>query len=413
MTIIHGKPNILERKKSFRLLQISLFFLLIQILPFASPGQVALSDEAEISMVNIGPYDAELWSSWGHCVIRVYDPEKNIDWVYDYGRFSFDQDNFYWNYALGTTYYKIGKFNNYPRMRNYFVSQGRSVREQVMNFTPEEVQKVFDRLEENNKPENQEYLYNYVYDNCATRLVSLVNEAAPGRVAYDSAFMTPGETIRDLMDKGLAKQPWGDLLIDLLLGLQIDKEADFDEYMMMPINVELAFAGASIDRDSVVNNLVKRTNIVSEPIPAPVDNGAFTPFNAFVILFFIVGFITNRDFKKMKRTRWIDGLLFTLVGFLGCVCCFLWFGTEHLSKYNFNILWAIPLHLPAIFLIRSERFQPFLTRYFRFTAVLYALILVFWALLPQPLHQSLIPLILTLVLRAFYISYDLSKKTGI
>ena len=386
-----------------------LFLVLAMMASFSAKCQIRLSDEARISMITFGPYDPELWSSWGHSMIRVYDPKQNIDWAYDYGRFSFDQENFYWNYALGKTYYSIGKVSDFQRVKARYAGQNRTIIEQVMNFTPAEVRKAFELLEINNLPENREYLYNYVYDNCATRLVDLVEQVAPGKVTIDPSFMKAGTTIRDLMDEGLEFQPWGDLVIDLFLGMQIDHEANQREYLMMPDYVRQSFAKSTIDRGRESVPLVKEELVLYQAKPEHLSNGIFTPFNVFVLLFFVVGFITNKNFKTLKRTKWIDDLLFTLVGFLGLICCFLWFGTEHLSKYNWNLLWAIPFHIPAIWMTRKEKYQPFLARYFRFTAVLYALLLLFWVILPQPIHQSLVPLILLLVLRAFYISYDLSR----
>ena len=382
--------------------------ILLTIIVAGAYAQFPLSDQAQISMVTIGPYDPELWSSWGHCGIRVHDPLRRLDWMYDFGRFSFEQESFYWNYAKGTTFYSIGRFDDYERIRTHYLAQNRWVYEQVMDFTPAEVQRVFNYLEENNKPENREYLYNYVYDNCATRLVDVVDEVLGDKVSYDQSFMQEGQTIRDLMDEGLEYQPWGDLLIDMLLGYQIDKEADFREYLMMPKYIQESFKGAIIDRDSVQVPLVRQA-IPYEAGSQELSNGLFTPFNTFVIVFFVVGLITNRNFKTQRRSKWLDALLFSVVGLLGFVMLFLWFGTEHLSKYNYNLIWAIPFHLPAIWLLLSERFRPFLVRYFRFTGVLYACVLVFWVLFPQNLHQALIPFILTLVLRAFYISYDVGK----
>ena len=386
-----------------------LFLVLAMMASFSAKCQIRLSEEARISMITFGPYDPELWSSWGHSMIRVYDPKQNIDWAYDYGRFSFDQENFYWNYALGKTYYSIGKVSDFQRVKTRYARQNRTIIEQVMNFIPAEVRKAFELLEINNLPENREYLYNYVYDNCATRLVDLVEQVAPGKVTIDPSFMKAGTTIRDLMDEGLEFQPWGDLVIDLFLGMQIDHEANQREYLMMPDYVRQSFAKSTIDRGRESVPLVKEELVLYQAKPEHLSNGIFTPFNVFVLLFFVVGFITNKNFKTLKRTKWIDDLLFTLVGFLGLICCFLWFGTEHLSKYNWNLLWAIPFHIPAIWMTRKEKYQPFLARYFRFTAVLYALLLLFWVILPQPIHQSLVPLILLLVLRAFYISYDLSR----
>ena len=145
------------------------------------------------------------------------------------------------------------------------------------------------------------------------------------------------------------------------------------------------------------------------PEPEEFKNGLLTPFNVFVILFFVVGFITNRNFKTGKRTKWIDTILFFFAGLVGLWVAFLWFGTEHLSKGNLNILWAIPIHVLVAFFISKARFNGFMRYYFKFTAYWYCLLLVMWALLPQPLHMSLVPFVLTMVLRAFYISYDLKK----
>ena len=69
---------------------------------FASASQnwpIKLSDKAQISVITFGPYQGELWSAFGHNGIRVYDPLLDMDWMYDWGRFNFEQPNFFWNFA--------------------------------------------------------------------------------------------------------------------------------------------------------------------------------------------------------------------------------------------------------------------------------------------------------------------------
>lgn len=383
-------------------------FVFITFSSLNAYSQIKLTEQAEIAVVTIGPYQGEVWSAFGHSGIRIYDPAKRIDWFYNYGLYDFEQENFFLNFAKGLLKYKVGVMK-YDRVQKFYISQNRYVKEQYLNLTLDEKQAFFDFMQNNVKPENAEYLYNYVYDNCATKIRDVAEELYPDRITFDLEYKEEGKTIRDLMDDYLDYQPWGEFGINLGLGSQIDKEATANEYMFLPEYVFNAFKGALIDRDSVEVPLVTKTVNVFESEEEPIINGLLTPLNAFILLFFIVGFITNRNFKTGKRTKWIDIMLFSLVGFAGCWVAFLWFGTEHLSKWNLNILWAIPLHLPIVFLMNMERFRTFMKYYFKIIAVGYCLLLVVWPLLPQPLGMPLVPLVLAMVLRAFYISYDLGK----
>ncbi|MFY0687976.1 MAG: DUF4105 domain-containing protein [Cyclobacteriaceae bacterium] len=389
-----------------------LFLLTIAIaLGTTAKGQSLfdLSDSAEISVITIGPYQGELYSAFGHSAIRVYDPQRNIDWVYDYGRFDFDQENFYLNFARGKMLYSIGLLKNFKRFRDYYAGEDRFVYEQVLNLEYVEKVDFFKFLENNNKPENRQYLYNYVYDNCGTKIREVVDTVVESEIIYDYSYVEEGKTIRDLMDDYLAFQPWGDLGIDLGLGMQIDHEAPADVYMFLPDYVFKAFATAKIQRDGGTLPLVKQSKVLYETQSEPDPIGMFTPFNTFLILFFVVGLVTNRNFKTGKRSHWLDIILFTAVGFAGWWFVFLWTGTEHLSKYNWNLVWGFPFYIPLVYFLNKEKWQPKLARVFRYLSVVLVLTLVFWGLIPQPLHFSLIPLVLALALRGFYISYDLSR----
>lgn len=372
-------------------------------------GNIQLSDEAEITIMTLGPYQGELYSAFGHSAIHLKDPAQNIDWVYNYGVFDFDQENFVWNFARGKMLYQLG-LARYPHFKNAYVRENRYIIEQVLDLTREEKQLVTDYLTENYAPENREYYYNYVYDNCATRIRKVLEESLPGQMRFYPDYMEEDKTIRDLMDDYLTYQPWGDWIIDIGLGQQIDKVASQQEYMFLPDYIYRAFEDARIMRDSVELPLVKETRNVYVPTPEEHSVGFFTPFNVFVILFFVVGFITNRDFKKQRRTRWIDPVLFTLPGLLGWWLVFLWFGTDHLSENNLNLLWAIPFHLPFAYLLGIRAFQKFLSYYFLAVSCWYVVLIVIWALLPQPLHNAILPLVITMALRGFYIRHDLKTK---
>jgi hypothetical protein len=387
-------------------------FSLVALLSFTNfwvSAQVRLSEKAEIAVVTIGPYQGEVWSAFGHSGIMISDSANNINWFYNYGLYDFEQENFILNFAQGLLKYKVGA-GYYDRVVQYYKSQNRSIVEQYLNLTLEEKQQFFDFLQKNVRPENAEYLYNYVYDNCATKIRDVAEELYPDRIQFDLGYAEKSKSIRNLMDDYLDYQPWGDFGIDLGLGQQIDQEADPYDYMFLPDYVQKAFDGATISRDSLVVPFVSETNIVYTPTHEEIKNTIWTPLNVFIVLFFLVGFVTNRNFKTGKRSKWIDVVLFSVVGFIGWWVAFLWFGTEHLSKWNLNILWAIPLHLPMAFFISSSKLRRFMKIYFKVIAYWYCLLLIVWAMLPQPLGMALVPLVLAMILRAFYIGYDFKKE---
>ena len=94
----------------FKLYFIVLVAILVMIQgSFGQERALELSPKASISVITFGPFQEELWSAFGHNGIRVYDPQSNIDWMYDWGRFDFEQTNFFWNFARGHMLYSMGR----------------------------------------------------------------------------------------------------------------------------------------------------------------------------------------------------------------------------------------------------------------------------------------------------------------
>jgi len=372
---------------------------------------IQLSEDSEISVMTMGAYQPELYSAFGHTAIRVFDPQNNMDYVYNYGVFDFNQKNFYLNFAKGKMIYKLG-MAYYEPFRDFYISQDRDVREQVLNLTQDQRQAVFAYLQNNHRPANRDYLYNYVYDNCASKIPDVLNAVVGDKLTYNESYMQPGKTIRDLMHDYLTYQPWGAWAIDIGLGAQIDKVADAKEFMFLPDYVLKALEAATIRTAGGQEALVKEMRVVYTSKNAPEEPGLFTPLNFFVLLFFVGGIITHRNMKSGKRTRWFDGLLFGFAGFAGIWLAFLWIGTAHLSKWNYDLLWAVPFHFMAVFALRKKSWVAFNHWYFKLTAVLHGLVLLSWGFLPEPMHMALVPFTLLLLIRAVYISYDLRRKAS-
>lgn len=377
---------------------------------FSTQAQnVQLSDHSEIVVMTIGPYQEELYSAFGHSAFRVMDSANNIDWVFNYGMFDLSQQNFYLNFAKGRMIYQLG-MSYYEPFRDIYANQDRRIREQYLNLTLTEKQQLFNFLQNNYLPENKEYYYNYVYDNCATKIRDVIEIILQERVVFDETKVLQGKTIHDLMQDYLSYQPWGAFMIAIGLGMQIDEEVPAYDYMFLPDYVFDAFAGATIRLDGIKIPLVKKTEIINIPDKTEVVIGWLTPLTFFIFLFFAVGFITHLDIKRGHRTRFIDGLLFGFSGTVGIWLVFLWSATSHLSTWNLDLLWAIPFHFPVVFMMRRKKWKPKLAMYFKIVWIWYAMLLVVWPMLPGHLNAALVPFTLLLLLRALYASWDLKKK---
>jgi hypothetical protein len=372
-----------------------LLWLLILITTF---GKAQLSEQANISVLTCGPYD-ELYSAFGHSAFRIHDPVNNINVACNYGTFDFNQPNFYLNFALGNNFYKLS-IQDYQRFEDLYIYENRFIHEQVLNLTFEQKQKLFAYLQWNSKPENASYSYDYFYDNCSTKIRDVLLEALGKDVVFDESHITTDYTIRELTDFYLKKQPWGDLGIDICLGLPMDKKAAPLEYMFLPDYVELAFDHASIVQNGSTVPLVKEKHITYEARAVEPTKSLPHPLylSSFIALF--AAGLTFLDLKRKKASNWFDILLFGATGLIGVLLIFLWFFTSHqAAAKNFNLLWAFPLHLVAAIVMRRSR--RWLTRYFLFTTILIAITLLSWPILPQMLHYALIPFVVALGLRAF------------
>ncbi|MBX2965297.1 MAG: DUF4105 domain-containing protein [Cyclobacteriaceae bacterium] len=354
-----------------------------------------LSDQAEISVITCGPGQEAVFTAFGHSAFRVYDPENGINAAFNYGVFDFDQPNFYLNFARGHNRYRLAvqDFEHFEYAYQYY---NRYVHEQVLNLTPEQKQELFDYLVWNAQPENQFYFYDYFYDNCATKLPEIIQKVFGDAVVFDGSYIKEPRSIRALTDLYLKYQPWGDLGIDLCLGLPMDKIATPYEHMFLPDYVELGFDHATINGEPLVKQKVLRY----EARPETFSNGVFQPLYVFSFFALIVLAISIYDFKRKKISTWLDAIVFGIIGLIGLLLLLLWVATDHrAAASNMNLLWALPTHVVVAFLLFKPR--KWVKKYFTGVLFLNILLLITWAWLSQTLHYSLTPVVIALTMRAY------------
>jgi hypothetical protein len=288
---------------------------------------------------------------------------------------------------------------DYAPYRNYYIEHNRYIHEQVLNLTPEQKQKLFSYLQWNNLPQNQSYRYDYFYNNCATKIRDVLKTVMKDELAFDSTFIKTNYTIRNLTDIYLAKQPWGDLGIDICLGLPMDKKAWPSEYMFLPDYIESSFDHAT--NKSTGLPLVKEKISVYETVPEKSPFHWYHPWIVFGLIFAGVAYISWRDWKRKKLYVWIDVVLFLTSGLLGILLLLLWTSTDHTAAaINFNLLWALPTHAVVAITLLIKRDAKWLKTYFLLVIIMVSLLLASWSLMPQGLNIFLIPVVGMILIRS-------------
>ncbi|MBT8282143.1 MAG: DUF4105 domain-containing protein [Muriicola sp.] len=383
---------------------IFLLFFLFGISMFSQADP--LSEKAVISVITCGS-GTELYSSFGHSAFRVQDSEKGIDWIYNYGTFNFNTPNFYGKFARGKLLYSLSK----QRFANFLYAyelENRWVKEQLLDISAQDKNEIFTFLENNYKPQNRDYKYDFLMENCSTKIPEVLSAALGSDVEYVNYLQDQNYTFRDLIQQNLVRNSWSSFGIDLALGAVIDREASYQQYMFLP---DYVFAQLE---NTLLNGkpLVERERTILD-YQLQNRGGFFTssPMFWFGLLFLFTATITFIDFRNKVRSKVMDIILFLLTGLSGCLLVFLWFFTDHTATaLNLNVLWAFPLNLvPLYFLLKGDRLPAWGIPYLIGLLVLLALTVLIWILGIQLFSPILAIILATLGLRYGFLLYHNRK----
>jgi len=377
----------------------NLFIITLLLSSLLSFGQTrTLSNDAEISILTCSP-GPQLHEIFGHSAIRFHDDKNHIDWVFNYGTFRFDTPNFYVKFVRGNLDYMLAA-TNYKNFINAYKDE-RSVYEQTLNLDSISKQKIFDAIIINYKPENKYYKYEFQLDNCATRIRDIVDDNVSSTITY--GFPDQDKTFRDILKEYLVPIRWTDWGINTLLGRRLDHMASTKDYMYIPDYVMHLYDSASINNEP----LVRTKKIIQAPQTIFPTPWYFGPELAFCLLFVLVLAYSVRCIKKKRISRWIDYILFSVVGLVGIVLFFMCFFSDYNSTaWNYNLLFFTPTHLIALFFLH-KRESVWLKRYFWLCLIACFHAIGLFYLLPiggQALPWASLPLILIISLRSYMIA---------
>ncbi len=382
--------------------KIVLLFLFFLLKISAVAQYIPLSPSAEISILTIGPGD-NLYDKFGHSAFYIQDPENGIQGIYNYGVYDWDTPNFYLKFAQGKLLYKLEGVQAQSFLENY-IQQNRWIKQQVLNLTYTEKQAVFTFLNNNLKPENKYYKYDFFYDNCATRIRDVLVSVLGNDLEYTDDFIAENKSFRHLIQQNVHWNTWGSLGMDAAIGAVTDVKANSWQYQFLPDYVYKAAATATITKGERIP-LVKETKTLFESSRKEVaPNFITSPLFVFLGLGFLIIGITVRDSKRNKRSRGLDVTIFAITGIIGIFLCLLWFATDHSATVNnYNLLWAFPFSIFIAVAIGKKQPRLWVRRYVIFLLLLLVLLTIHWFTGVQEFAYGFIPLFVALTIRYLYL----------
>lgn len=370
-------------------------------------------DSVIVSLITCWP-GQEVYELCGHEAVRVRGVADGvpIDSVWNYGTFDFNQPNFIYRFVKGETDYRLSSYPFAWFMPEY-VRSGRRVVEQDLNLTQPEAQRLLSMLRTEALPQNATYRYNYVKDNCATRIVERLDQAAGQPVVYPDSISYG--TFRNTMRAYHHDYPWYQFGIDLALGSGLDYPLRGKEEMFVPLEMmrKADYAHFPDGRPLVAEKRVLNEGVEDATLgPSPWYTG---PFALSWIWFVASLVICLAQWKRYSVFRIVYSVWFAILGLAGCLITFLVFISSHeATSPNILLLWLNPLQLViAIGVWFSRKWRAATIAMIYVNIILITLLLIVWPLQTQSANPAFFPLMgATLALAVCYaiINSKLSLK---
>jgi hypothetical protein len=313
------------------------------------PGE---KDNLEVYLLIIGR-GLPMYAWWGHIGIVIRDTEVDAEYLYDYGNFSFETEDFFTNFAMGRLWFQMMRMfaSGYY---DFIGSQDRDIRMHRLNIPYAKERGLKNFLDWNNRPENRLYLYHHYFDNCSTRIRDIFDELTGGQLKGASQGPS-GMTLRELSRKYSGFYPLGDWIIHYLLAGNCDRPVSLWQAMFLPDYLErfvLDFrfvdeAGNTVPL--IVESRQPSTATKLVPVPPGPDPVLWYRGLLVGLLWALPGILLG----LFRKTGPLHDVYRLLTGFLpalpGSMLFFMMFFSNHDVTYgNWNILAASPLGFAVI-----------------------------------------------------------------
>jgi hypothetical protein len=321
------------------------------------PAQEGQGNNLTIKIAIIGPGD-ELYFWWGHIGLVIDDAYTGQSRFYDYGLFSFDNDNFFVNFTFGRLWYSCGVTPAVYNIANY-IATNRDITLYTLDFPPEKKELIYQKVQWDILPENRDYLYHHFRYNCATPIIDIINMATDGQFKEQFGNAPGRFTLRQHARRHTWFSPFIDWILNFWMGQGIDVPVTVWDEMFLPSEVgrcinEFRYTDSNGISHPLVSAKEEIFRALGRPPVLEIPRKQWPRelgFSLIVALVLACLFYSQTKFPAFGRVAiGISHSLFGLFfGVVGLMLFFMSTFTSHDYTYhNANLLFCNPLLLAAI-----------------------------------------------------------------
>jgi hypothetical protein len=377
-----------ETSRSKKFLFTILILLLINL---KLPGQSA---DTTFYLITCGP-GTETYSIYGHSALRVVINKS--DTVYNWGVFDFSVSNFAWKFAKGRLNYMLIMERTEQFLPGYFYDK-RWVVSQKINLGGNEKKVLLSLIEENLKPENVRYRYDFFYDDCSTRIRDLLEKSIGDKLSFPAENSVDLPTFRQLVSHCQKPYPWLQLGVDMIMGSPGEIKAGFRDRMFLPDYLKDGLSAGIVNRSGNNVPLLQNADVLLD-FESPVIHQYFYLSPLFIFSALLLFVLLFTVFMKAKMPNdLLDMLLYAVFSILAIMMIFFNHFTDHQQmRGNYNIIWLNPFIIFCLFCVIFNK--PWKI-WFRIVFFISAAFLAGNFFLPQSFNAAIYPLVLIILIRS-------------
>jgi len=269
---------------------------------------------------------------------------------------------------------------------------------QRINLERQEIDTLMRLINDNLKPENIKYRYDFFYDNCATRIRDIIERCVGKKLFYPPEQRIDIPTFRNKIGEYQMPYPWLKLGVDLLIGIPGDKKAGIRERMFLPIDLQKGLSEAIVNRNNKMIPLLRNPEtVLAFDSPVAKQKLMTSPLFVFSILLICMILFSAAN-KNKSANKLLDIVVFSFFSVLSLFMLFFTFISEHPEvKSNLNMIWLNPFIILCLLSVVLDREWRIWFRIVFFLTLLLAVILIIF---PQAFNNAFIPVMLILILRS-------------